>query len=214
MRTILSLFLLLPILAPAQDSAEDVQKKAVTYHDSNDLWPNLQATFNFIETRPSGPDRKTVIEFNNPSSYMKINRNDEEIFEVTSDTAVVIKGDAEQERGVMLRNYYLYLWGLPMKLMDESTPTLTLAKDQKVNDVNCKVVRVAYQKDTWYFSFDSNTGRMLQYSFYQDEAETKGELILLEDEIEYQGLKIPQKRSWYTLPDKKFLGTDVLTSIE
>ena len=45
-------------------------------------------------------------------------------------------------------------------------------------------------------------------------SESKAELITLEDEIEVNGIKIPQKRSWYTLPEMKYLGTDVLIDVE
>jgi len=55
---------------------------------------------------------------------------------------------------------------------------------------------------------------MIEYRFYKDEAAGKGELITLEDEIIFNGLKIPQKRSWYTLPEMKYLGTDILDKIE
>lgn len=55
---------------------------------------------------------------------------------------------------------------------------------------------------------------MLQYKFYKDEAAGKGELITLEDEMMVDGIKIPQKRSWYTLPEMEYLGTDVLGRVE
>ena len=55
---------------------------------------------------------------------------------------------------------------------------------------------------------------MLQYKFYKDEAAGKGELILLEDEIIVKGIKIPQKRSWYRLPEMEYLGTDILEGVE
>lgn len=145
---------------------------------------------------------------------MKINRNDEEVYEVKNNEAQVLKGDRDKARALVLRNYYLYLWGLPMKLYDQSTPDITTVADEKLGDVNCKVLRIAYEKDTWYFYFDDDSGRMLQYKFYQDTEETKGELITLEDEINVNGIRIPQKRSWYTLPEMKYLGTDILSKAE
>ncbi|WP_424963066.1 DUF6503 family protein [Ekhidna sp.] len=214
MRILLSLLLVLPLLLGAQTTAGQILAKAVSYHDPEDNWPTLDATFYFKETRPTGPDRSTIITFRNAESYMKINRNDEEIYEVNGEVAEVLKGDQEKARALVLRNYYLYIWGLPMKLYDKSTTEITLAEDEKVGDNLCKVLRVAYEKDTWYFYFDEDSGRMLQYKFYQDVAETEGEMITLEDEIEVQGIKIPQKRSWFTLPEMKYLGTDVLERME
>ncbi len=214
MRKYFALLLFIPSISIAQITADLVLAKAVSYHDPRDAWSTLSTTFNFTETRPNGPNRSTTVTLDNSKSYMKINRNDEEIYEVILDNAKVLKGDRDQERALVLRNYYLYLWGLPMKLYDESTPSITLSADEKVADSLCKVLRVAYEKDTWYFYFDVNSGRMLQYKFYKDADETKGELITLEDEISVNGIKIPQKRSWYTLPEMKHLGTDILSSFE
>jgi hypothetical protein len=214
MRKLLPLLLFCPLFLSAQTSAEQVLAKAISYHDPQDSWSDLKGTFTFKEERPDGPDRSTVIMLDNGKSYMKINRNDEEIYEVTGSVAAVLKGDRDKERALTLRDYYLYIWGLPMKLYDSSTPLVSLAGDEKVNGSNCKVLRVAYEKDTWYFYFDENSGRMLQYKFYQDAAETEGELITLEEEIMVDGIKIPKKRNWYTLSDMKYLGTDILEGVD
>ncbi|MEQ8629010.1 DUF6503 family protein [Ekhidna sp.] len=214
MRKLLTFLFVCPLLLSAQTSAEQVLAKAVSYHDPQDNWSSLKVTLQFKETRPSGPDRSTIIELDNAESYMEINRNDEEVYEVNGEVAEVLKGDKDKARALVLRNYYLYLWGLPMKLYDKSTPKITLAEDEKVGDILCKVLRVGYEEDTWYFYIDDFSGRMLQYKFYKDESVGKGELITLEDEIMVKGIKIPQKRSWYRLPEMEYLGTDILGRVE
>lgn len=214
MRIYIFFVLLIPHVLLSQITADKVLSRAVNYHDQEGKWTSLNAVFKFTETRPSGPDRFTTIELDNSKSYMKINRNDEEMYEVNGEIAEVLKGDQDNERALILRNYYLYLWGLPMKLNDKSTPEITVVDDEKVDDTTCNVLRVAYEKDTWYFYFETESGRMLQYKFYKDEVNGKGELISLEDEIAVQGIKIPQKRSWYTLPEMKYLGTDILSRAE
>ncbi|MEQ8906638.1 DUF6503 family protein [Ekhidna sp.] len=214
MRKLLTFIFVCPLLLSAQTSAEQVLAKAVSYHDPQDNWSSIKATLQFKETRPSGPNRSTIIELDNAQSYIKINRNDEEVYEVNGEVAEVLKGDKDKARALVLRNYYLYLWGLPMKLYDKSTPEITLSEDEKVGDTLCKVLRVAYEEDTWYFYIDNFSGRMLQYKFYKDEAAGKGELITLEDEIMVKGIKIPQKRSWYRLPEMEYLGTDILERVE
>ncbi|SNS95458.1 hypothetical protein SAMN05421640_1761 [Ekhidna lutea] len=210
----LLLLLVCPLLLSAQTPADQILAKAKAYHDPQDIWPTLETTFTFKETRPDGPDRSTIIILDNGISYMKINRNDEEVYEVNGEVAEVLKGDKDKARALVLRNYYLYLWGLPMKLYDKSTPEISLAEDEKVGDKLCKVLRVVYEEDTWYFYIDDFSGRMLQYKFYKDEATGKGELITLEDEIMVDGIKIPQERSWYTLPEMKYLGTDILEEVD
>lgn len=214
MRKILSFLLVAPLFLFAQVTAEKVLAKAVSYHDPSDAWSDLSATFYFKETRPNGPDRSTTIELDNSKGYMKINRNEDEVYEVIGGDAKIIKGNESIERALMLRNYYLYLWGLPMKLYDKGTPEIVFSTSEKVGYTNCKVVRVKYEEDTWYFYFDEFSGRMLQYKFYKDEAAGKGELIKLAGEIDVQGIKIPKERSWYVLPGMKYLGTDILESAQ
>ena len=213
MKHLLKLLIILPFFGYSQ-SAEDVLAKAIQYHDPNMAWNTLQTTLHFNETRPDGSNPKAMIYLDNVNGSMKINRNEEEVYEVNGDEAKVIKGEYDEARGVMLRNYYLYLWGLPMKLLDDGTPKIEQMEDEQVDGKSTTVLRVAYEKDIWYFNFDKETGRMLQYKFYKDEQAGKGELITLEDEINVNGMKIPQKRSWYTLPEMKYLGTDILSRIE
>lgn len=214
MRKAVWLLLILPILSSAQTSADKILLRSINYHDPESKWNSLETKLIFNETRPNSPDRSTIISLKNTDSYMKINRNEEEVFEVSHNKAMVLKGGSNEDRALVLRNYYLYLWGLPMKLKDEATPELAQVKDEIVGEINCQVIRVVYQEDTWYFYFNEQSGRMLQYKFYKDEAAGKGELITLENELTVDGIKIPKKRNWYSLPDSKYLGSDILVGAE
>ncbi|MEM0938207.1 MAG: DUF6503 family protein [Bacteroidota bacterium] len=213
MRNITLLTFVLPLLVVSQ-SPEKILAKAINYHDPGNKWSELQATFHFVETRSKGPDRQTIFELNNGLEEWKLNRDNVEIYQVTGNQTQVIKGDKDEARGLLLRNYYLYLWGLPMKLKDGSTPEITLSENAKVGNNPTNVLRVEYEEDTWYFYFDEDSGKLLEYKFYKDEAAGKGELIKLEEEIQAKGIRIPQKRSWYTLPEMEYLGTDVLERVE
>jgi hypothetical protein len=212
--TSLALILLGTSIASAQTTPEAVLAKAARYHDPQHEWPTLKATFHFTETRPDGEGSSSSMVLDNERTYMKVDMGGKESYEITVDSAKVLSGDKDPERGLRIRNYFLYLWGLPMKLYDEGTPFDPKVTTAEVNGITCDVIRVAYEKDTWYFSIDQTTGRMVQYKFYQDETAGKGEVITLEGEIKLRGLTIPQKRNWYTLPAKKYLGTDILSRLE
>lgn len=213
MNNLLSLLLALPLILPAQQSASEILDRAMAYHDPNGEWPALVADFYYRETLPDLPDRKTIFKIDNSRGWWMLNRDNKEIYEITGEAAVILKGDKGVERAIMMRNYYLYLWGLPMKLKDKSTPEITVAPDEQVNGTEANMLRVEYEEDTYYFYFDKDSGRMLQYKFYFDEDTGKGEVITLEGEIVHKTMKIPQRRSWYTLPEMKFLGTDILEEV-
>lgn len=201
-------------IASAQLTPQQVLAKAARYHDPKNEWPTLKATFHFTETRPGGADSFSSMVLDNERTYMKVDMRGKESYEITVDSVKVLSGDKDPARGLRIRNYFLYLWGLPMKLYDEGTPFDPQVTTAEIDGITCDVIRVVYEKDTWYFSIDQKTGRLVQYKFYQDEAAGQGEVITLEGEIKLRDLTIPQKRNWYTLPDKKYLGTDILSRIE
>jgi len=116
----------------------------------------------------------------------------------------------------LMRNYYIYLWALPMKLRDPGTQlgavTATTFAEQPVWGL-----RVTYDeavgKDIWYFYFDRQSAALVGYRFYHDESKNDGEYIVLKDEVEAAGLRLPKSRSWYTHQDDRLLGTDTLVEI-
>ncbi len=214
MKRLIILLSIFPFIVSAQITAEEVLAKAIKYHDPNGDWSSLSATFMFNETRPDGSENTTSFELDNSKGYAKVSRGEEEEYEVQGDEAKVLRGDKGIDRALMMRNYYLYLWGLPMKLNDQGTPIDDKVGSEIIDGIDCYVLRVPYEKDIWYFFIHKETGRMVQYKFYKDELAGNGELIKLEDEIQVDFIKIPQRRSWYTLPEMKYLGTDILLNIE
>jgi len=110
------------------------------------------------------------------------------------------------------------LWLLPIKLSDPGTVI-----DEKVieKDFFGKVgwqIKVTYSpevgKDTWYFYFDQSNYALIGYRFYHDERKNDGEYILLEGEVQGDGIRIPAVRKWYKHQKDEYLGQDILEKIE
>lgn len=133
---------------------------------------------------------------------------------VRDDSVQVFEGEIEKERALRMRNYYSYLWGLPMKLTDPGTVIEDSVQTEILNGIKYLLIKVPYEKDIWYFYIDPETYRMAAYKFYQDEPNLKGEIIYLHDEVDYEGMKIPANRSWYRTEIPEFLGTDQLLEIK
>ncbi len=207
------LLFLVSSIGMAQTDAREILERSIQYHDPDGSWSTLNRQFNFRENRPDGSTRSTTVKIDNNKGYVKVNRNAEMIVAMTLNDCELIKGDKDCEYASMIRNYYLYLWGLPMKLLDEGTPLDSEVVETQYQGIACYQLRVPYEKDTWYFFIDRDTYRMVAYMFYKDEAAKKGEYILLDKELTAEGMKIPKERSWYTLPDSTYLATDVLISV-
>lgn len=141
-------------------------------------------------------------------------RNQDLNYIVWNDSVQVFNGEIENERAIRMRNYYTYLWGLPMKLNDPGTQIDSEVGKEELNGKRYLVARVPYEKDIWYFYIDPETFQMEAYKFYQDEPNQKGEIIYLDGLSEYKGLQIPANRSWYRTENDEFLGTDQLRGIK
>jgi hypothetical protein len=113
-----------------------------------------------------------------------------------------------------MRDYYGYLYGLPMKLKDKGTQIEDKIKRVKFQGKEYLSIKVTYEakvgKDTWYFYFNPATYALEGYRFYHDESKNDGEYITLEGLETVQGIKIPKTRAWYVNKDDKFLGKDIL----
>jgi Family of unknown function (DUF6503) len=226
--------LIIPVLSFAQQTAEELIAASIQFHDPGNNWSKTKAMFNFSDTRPGKEARPATLYLNNTTSTLCVMREQEgsrvtrhtEHDNFTYDVNGNFKPSEEEieqynlneKRTTMMRNYYLYLWGLPMKLTDPGTRVDPMIYDKKFDGKVTKAVRVTYDeevgKDIWYFYFDPGTSEMVGYQFYYDEAKNDGEYILISDLINVNGMKIPKNRTWYTNADSTLLGTDHLISTE
>jgi hypothetical protein len=119
------------------------------------------------------------------------------------------------ERVSMYRDYYTFLYGLPMKLNDKGTIIDSKINEKQISGISYWVLKATYTPevggDTWYLYFDKNTYQLKRYQFFHEEAKNDGEYIILENELMIGGIKMPKDRAWYYNKDDNYLGTDYLT---
>lgn len=194
-------------------SGEALIEKSIRFHDPNQIWGTFSGTFSIVDSLPPGRESRAYeLSFQNRLNKMHYRKDDLE-FIVWGDSLQVFKGEIEKDQALRLRNYYGYLWGLPMKLKDPGTKIDKQVFEEKLNGKSFQVVRVPYEKDTWYFYFDPETAQLEAYKFHQKESTKKGEIIFLEGLVGSEGMQIPKIRSWYRYENGEFLGTDRLLSI-
>ena len=222
-------FLVVGILH-GQHTAEQLLDKSIKYHDPTSNWDSFKGQLSFTVERPDRPDgkRKVIID-NKKKEFSFWAKYDEGLlnYKVSKDKPTVlwnntllVPGDLAEkyrisaDRAIMYRDYYTYLYGMPMKLKDVGTiihPEVTLVDfyGKKYNKI-----KVTYDQevgeDIWYFYFDTNTNSLGAYQFFHDESKNDGEYILFEEMIEIDKIKIPRIRKWYYNKDEKFLATDIL----
>jgi len=248
MRKLASFFLLLPAISsnpglahaevPADSGnmpeASTVVDKSIAHHDPDDRWGNARFELNFRETRPDGSERRTRVRFHDTLGSFEIltEREGAEIEGLLAGDECILTLDGSTEfsdeerdkyrltceRIQWLRDYYTYLWGMPMKLRDPGTEIDPAVTDAWYQEKKVWTVRVTYDEsvgsDTWYLYFDQETYALVGYRFYHDEAKNDGEYIVLKGETEAAGMRIPTERSWYTNAEGRHLGDDILADVE
>jgi hypothetical protein len=116
------------------------------------------------------------------------------------------------------RNYYTYLYGLPMKLRDPGTIVDDAVERTEFNGREAFALRVSYDpnvgSDVWIFYADPHSFEMFGYRFFHDELAGDGEYIVLEDLVDVGPLRLPKRRTWYTNQEDELLGTDTISDAE
>ncbi len=212
-------------------TAEQLVDRTIAFHDPDGWWNRVKMDLVVEMKTPNRPPRLSNIVVDNIKgsfhlSTLSNNRllewmvdgKDSCDFKVNfSQPISAAQADSlslTSDRARRWRDYYTYLYGLPMKLKDEGTNIGEEVIETTFMNKPVLALRVTYDEtvgnDIWYFYFNPNTYAMVGYRFYHDEAKNDGEYIVLEDMIIEQGLRIPKNRSWFTNAEDKLLGVDYL----
>lgn len=220
----------LPLMAQDLSSTE-LLDKAIAYHDPNQLWDVFEGKLFITLQYPDGKERQSEVEINLPKEYFKLTTlQDDDVIEYIlekEDCTVRLNGEtsiSDEDRdtyrlscdqALKMKNYYTYLYGLPMKLKDPGSQLDPLVQTKNLNGKNYLVLKVTYDKgignDIWYFYFNPLTYAMEAYQFFHDETKKDGEYILLSEIENVASIKMPKIRTWYYNSNDKLLGTDILT---
>lgn len=216
-------------------TGEQLLEKAIDYHDPEGAWNTFNGSLMVTMETPDRPNRDTEIKINLPKDYFYTKATRDTIvsvYEVIKDTCkIVFNGRTEFteeeikthrltcERATMWKDYYTYLYGLPMKLKDPGTNISETIERKTFKGKDYLVLKVTYDKAVgshiWYFYFNPKSYAMEVYQFFStDENENmiadSGEYILLTEEETINGIKMPKVRAWYYNKDDKYLGMDIL----
>lgn len=212
-------------------TGDELLEKSIQFHDPNGNWETFKGELFVTMETPKRTPRKSSIQINLPEQYFSVKAvRDTIITEHTVnkvDCSVALNGNTNPsedlkkkyslncERAKFMKNYYTYLYGLPMKLKDDGTIINQKIEKKTFKGKEYLVLKVNYSeaigKDTWYFYFDQNTFAMEVYQFFK-EAKDSGEYILLSGLETINEVKMPKNRAWYYNKDNGYLGTDILSA--
>ncbi|WP_298899511.1 DUF6503 family protein [uncultured Psychroserpens sp.] len=222
----------------AQDlSGKELLEKAIRYHDPNQNWNTFNGELHISMETPNNSNRDSKIVINLPKTYFYVSATRDSItteYTVKKDTcSITLNGESNLseaqkkennlscDRANLYKNYYTYLYGLPMKLKDKGTIIHDKVERKTFKGKDYLVLKASYDKsvgsDVWYFYFDPKTYAMKIYQFYKTDDNGKlkpdsGEYIVLTDTAIINGIKMPKNRAWYYNKNDNYLGTDKLSN--
>ena len=178
-RLTILLLLLSTTFSYAQLTGDQLLDKAIQYHDPNGVWETFQGTFFVTIETPNKPNRDSEIKIDLPNEYFSLkwareylgaeyylNKGQCQIqFSKKNPTPEEEKNYRLDCDGAKLyKNYYTYLYGLPMKLKDKGTNIDEKVERRTFKGKEYLVLKVTYDqevgKDTWFFYFDPKTYAM------------------------------------------------------
>ena len=225
------LFFFISIISISQEiTGDELLEKAINFHDPNGNWQTFKGTLFVTMEIPEKSSRKSIIDINLPeeSFYVKAIRDTIVTeYKINKDICnISINGNNEPsnklkkefglscERANLFKNYYTYLYGLPMKLKDKGTIIHHKVEKRKFKGKDYLVLKVTYSKeigkDTWYFYFNPKNYAMEVYQFFKEKKDS-GEYIVLSGLETINDIKMPKIRAWYYNKNNGYLGTDILT---
>ena len=175
-------------------AALELLDKSIAYHDPEGKWANFKGSFTIKMETPKRPVRTTRIELDFLQQYFKSSVERGGVSTTsqwkagqcmhwlegsTTFTAAQAKEHGLNcERTNKMRDYYVYLYGLPMKLKDPGTKLDPKVYTKTLKGISYHCLKVTYDesvgKDTWYFYLDKTTAQLRHYQFFHDEAANDG----------------------------------------
>ncbi|SNR13950.1 DUF6503 family protein [Tenacibaculum jejuense] len=225
------LFFLFSVSITSQNiTGKELLEKTIQYHDPEGNWKTFKGKLNITMTTPNSSKRDSEIEIDLPNEFFSVEaKRGENTTKYTLDkgictmsfngnenpsAAVKKEHKLSCDRAHLFKNYYTYLYGLPMKLKDNGTIIDNNVEKRTFKGKEYLVLKATYDanvgKDTWYFYFNPKTYAMEVYQFFKATKDS-GEYILLSDETTINGIKMPKVRAWYYNKNDGYLGTDTLT---
>ncbi|ALJ05317.1 aspartyl-tRNA synthetase [Pseudalgibacter alginicilyticus] len=214
-------------------SSIELLNKTINYHDPNGAWNTFNGKLHVTMEASNKTKRDSNIEINLTDEYFTLTtKQDSVTYTLKKGICIISKKDSLRiskqiekpkrshcEMAELFKNYYTYLYGLPMKLKDPGTIINDKVEHKTFNGKDYLTLQVSYESsvgsDIWFFYFNPVNYAMEIYQFFKTDNAGKikpdsGEYILLSDIKIVNGIKMPKIRAWYYNKNNKYLGTDIL----
>lgn len=187
-----------------------ILKKCIAYHGGLKNWQQFESNWSMISnsSHTNDLDEKITISIDVPRDkfcYQNDRRNVSVCF--TDTICTTEKPAGIKDNYGWTKNFYTYIWGLPMKLKDPGTVLLDSVGSSEFNNSPCHEIYVHYENDTWTYYVNKKTNRLEGIKFIMNADKSHGEIVEFKGDLKISGVVMPSERIWFDL-SKKPIGTD------
>jgi hypothetical protein len=122
------------------ETTAKIIERSINFHDPEKEWASLDATFNFNSSfsfNDSIPEEMNITMdiLKNNFTYKNIDRKVE--IQYSTDSCKLLSKNGSCDGYAWTKNFYTYIWGLPMKLKDPKVKPLSNWKLDTINNYPC-----------------------------------------------------------------------------
>lgn len=206
-----------------------VLEQSIKYHDPNGEWPTAKLKMRLAEPRPQTPHRFSIVDLDNNTGAFRMDRNREDKVsshlvsaggensalldgEVVTDPEVIRQYMLLPERSPGYRNYYQFMYGIPMILQPHFATMKEVSyqvfDDQEVISLDFELKEAMISKE-WRLYFSQEDYRLLGIETL-NEGDEPGEYLIFNGEARTGNMKFARFRHWYSKATDQYLGSDIL----
>ncbi|NJL77479.1 MAG: hypothetical protein HC892_23010 [Saprospiraceae bacterium] len=204
-------------------------EQCIQYHDPKESWSKFKGQFDMRITREGQQERNFSLTFDNKKDFWQYcyATNDSLICYGKSAGNLFASYNGKQtfdtthfpvptDRIQYLYEVYLYLFGIPQKLMSDAKYLSPIVSDTVFMGIPVHQLTFDYQnpqKDKWLFFINSSNFRLEGYQFYKESPTKDGEYLVLKDWSKYKGILFPKTKEWYWNATGNFFRTDTILEL-
>lgn len=224
------LYLIVPLLTISGQSptSSDILEASIDYHDPNRLWATLHEDFKVYGSR----DTLSLKLYNDQGTVEWTQKlKDGRLITagyVLDSCFVKIDSKPIEPQGqidnllldcpqvISRSNYWLYMYGLPMKLKDVQAVIDPDPMKVQFLDKEYWRIKVHYNSpngDHWQFYFDADTYRFAIAQYFHSAHGDDNEYIVFDSPIKVGQMVLPAKHSWHIFKNRQFIGSEELVRL-
>ncbi len=214
----------------SQISSELLLNRSIQYHDPQGNWSSFNDSLIISTESETGVIEEIQIHMNHIEGSFRFKKESNiglfEGFILVDSSEYLLNNKTlksskvlqqlikENETVDFLRDYYVYLWGLPMKLKDKEAVKSQKSLPDTLNDVSVYRMRVTYPNqvgpNVWYFYYKKSNYALNAIQFFYNEDLMDGETIILTGEKNIGSIRFSKQRKWLKNRNRELISREVL----